>query len=174
MLPPFFNFNLSSPRSIATCAALHAIRRFRRQYCSRCSNSDKYTILLYFLDFSSVFTDILWGRELYHVTDSCKNLCYIIWKDYLPPFCSSSKRYQIPFCSLQKGIRYRMQNPKNSRKSKSIACGSRIHSCSLQKGRWFPLELLQKVIKCPLEQIASGICKLHAKPITFAIYRWKN
>jgi hypothetical protein len=73
-----FYFNLSSLSGIATCAALHAIRRFRRQYCSRCSNSDKYTLLLYFLDFSSVLTDILRGRELYHVTDSCKNLCYII------------------------------------------------------------------------------------------------
>jgi hypothetical protein len=52
----------------------------------------------------------------------------------LAPFCSSSKRYQIPFCNLQKGIRYRMQNSKNPRKSKSIACGSRIPSCSLQKG----------------------------------------
>ena len=47
MLPPFLYFNLSSPSGIATCAALHAIRRFRRQYCSRGSNSDKYTLLLY-------------------------------------------------------------------------------------------------------------------------------
>jgi hypothetical protein len=28
MLPPFFYFNLSSPSGIATCIALHAIRRF--------------------------------------------------------------------------------------------------------------------------------------------------
>jgi hypothetical protein len=33
-------------------------------------------------------------------------------KGLLAPFCSSYKRYKIPFCSLQKGIRYRMQNPK--------------------------------------------------------------
>jgi hypothetical protein len=77
-------------------------------------------------------------------------------KGLLAPFCSSSKRYQIPFGSLQKGIRYRMQNQKNPRKSNSIACGSRIPSCSLQKGCWLPLELLQKVIKYPLEQIACG------------------
>ena len=89
-------------------------------------------------------------------------------KGLLAPFCFSSKRYQIPFCILPKGISYRMQNPKNPRKSKSIACGSRIPSCSLQKGRWFFLELLRKVIKYPLEQIASGICELHAKPIMFA------
>ncbi len=46
MLPPSFYFNLSSPSGIATCTALHAIRRFRRQYCSRCSNLDNYTLLL--------------------------------------------------------------------------------------------------------------------------------
>ncbi len=161
-----FYFNLSSPSGIATCTALHANRRFHRLYCSRCSNSDKYTLLLYFLDFSSVLTDILRGREL---IISCNRLMQKLMLHYLKgllaPFCSSSKRYQIPFCSLQKGIRYRMQNPKNPRKSKGIACGSRIPSCSLQKGRWFPLELLQKVIKYPLEQIASGICELHATPM---------
>jgi hypothetical protein len=30
---------------------------------------------------------------------------------------------------------------------------------------------LQKVIKYPLEQIAGGICELHATPIMLAIYR---
>jgi hypothetical protein len=173
MLPPFFYFNLSSLSGIATCTALRAIRRFRRQYCSRCSNSNKYTSLWYFLNFSSVFREILRGRGLFHVTATCKHLCYIAWKGYLPPFWSSSKRYQISFCSLQKGIRYRMQNPKNPRKYKSIACGSRIPSCSLQKGRWLPLELLQKVIKYPSEQIACGIRELHATLILIAIYRWE-
>jgi hypothetical protein len=78
MLPPFFYFNLSSLSSIATCTALRAIRRFRRQHCSRCSNSDKYTLLLYFLNFSSVFREILSGRGLFHVTATCKHLCYIV------------------------------------------------------------------------------------------------
>jgi hypothetical protein len=66
-------------------------------------------------------------------------------KGLLAPFCSSSKRYQIPFGSLQKGIRYRMQNSKNPRKSNSIACGSRIPSCSLQKVADCLLGMLQKV-----------------------------
>ncbi len=44
----FFSFNLSSPSGIATCTALHAIRRFRRQYCSRGSNSGKYAELFNF------------------------------------------------------------------------------------------------------------------------------
>jgi hypothetical protein len=39
-------------------------------------------------------------------------------KGLLAPFCSSSKRSQIPFCNMQKGIRYRLQNPKNSAKIK--------------------------------------------------------
>jgi hypothetical protein len=70
MLPPFSYFNLSSFSVIATCTALRAIRRFRKQYCSRCSNSDKYTLLwyYYFLNFSSVFREILRGRGLFHVT----------------------------------------------------------------------------------------------------------
>ncbi len=104
MLPPFFYFNLSSPSGIATNAALHAIRRFRRQYCSRCSNSDKYTLLLYFLDFSSVLTDILRGSELYHVTDSCKNLCYIIWKGYFPPLVPAPKGTKFLFAACKKGL----------------------------------------------------------------------
>jgi hypothetical protein len=36
-----FYFYLNSPRGIATCTVLHAIRRIRRQYCSRRSSSDK-------------------------------------------------------------------------------------------------------------------------------------
>ena len=57
----FFSFYLSSPSGIATCAALHAIRRFRRQHCSRSSDPDKFTFLLHFLNFSSVFREILKG-----------------------------------------------------------------------------------------------------------------
>jgi hypothetical protein len=37
-----------------------------------------------------------------------------------------------------------------------------------------PLEPLQKVIKYPLEQIAGGICELHATPIMLALYRCEN
>jgi hypothetical protein len=33
-------------------------------------------------------------------------------KGLLAPYCLSSKRYQIPFCKLPKGISYGMQNPK--------------------------------------------------------------
>ena len=161
-----FYFNLSSPSGIAICTALHAIRRFRRLYCSRGSNSDKYTLLLYIFWIFLMFYEIL-----LEVEDCFMQQAYAKGhlKGFLAPFCSSSKRYQIHFCNLQKGIRYRMQNPKNPRKSKSIACGSRIPSCSLQKGLWLPLEQLQKVIKYPLEQIAGGICELHATPIMLVI-----
>jgi hypothetical protein len=69
----FFIFYFSSHRGIATCIALHAFRRLRRQYCSRRSNSDIYTLLLNFLNISSVFR----GKGLFHVTGTCEHLCYI-------------------------------------------------------------------------------------------------
>ncbi len=104
MLPPFFYFNLSSLSGIATCTALRAIRRFRRQYCSRCSNSDKYTLLLYFMNFSSVFREILRGRGLFHVTATCKHLCYIVRKGYLPPFDPAIKGIKFPFAACKQGL----------------------------------------------------------------------
>jgi hypothetical protein len=41
------------------------------------SNSDKYTLLLNFLNIASVFRETLRGRGLFHVTGTCKHLCYI-------------------------------------------------------------------------------------------------
>jgi hypothetical protein len=73
MLPPFFSFNLSSPSGIATCTALRAIRRFRRQHCSRSSDSDKFIFLLHFQNFSSVFKEILKSKGFFHVTGKYKN-----------------------------------------------------------------------------------------------------
>ncbi len=168
----FFILILSSLSGIAICTALRAIRRFRRQYCSRCSNLDKYNLLLYFLNFSSDFREILRGRGLFHVTATCKHLCYIFWKGYLPPFDPALKDIKFPFAACKKGLdtACKIQKPG---KYKSIACGSRKPSCTLLKGRWLPLELLLKVIKYPLEQIACGIRELHATPIMIAIYRWE-
>jgi hypothetical protein len=74
MLPPFFSFNLSFPSGIATCTALRAIRRFRRQHCSRSSDSNKFTLLLHFQNFSSVFREIVKGKGLFHVAGKYKNL----------------------------------------------------------------------------------------------------
>jgi hypothetical protein len=73
MLPPFSSFNLSSPSGIATSTALHAIRRFRLQHCSLSSDPDKFTFLLHFQNFSSVFREILKGKGLFHVTGNYKN-----------------------------------------------------------------------------------------------------
>jgi hypothetical protein len=74
MLPPFVSFDLSSPSGIATCTALRAIRRFRRQHCSRSTAPDKFTFLLHFQNFSSVFREILNGKGLFHVTAKYKTL----------------------------------------------------------------------------------------------------
>ncbi len=104
MLPLFLNFNLSSLSGIATCTALCAIRRFHRQYCSRCSNSDKYTLLWYFLNFSSVFREILRGWGLIHVTATCKHFCYIVWKGYFPLFDPALKGIKFPFAACKRGL----------------------------------------------------------------------
>ncbi len=112
MLPQFFSFNFSSLSGIATCTALRAIRRFRRQYCSRCFNSDKYTLLWYFMKFSSVFREILRGRGLFHVTAKCKHLCDIVWKDYFPPFDPALQGIKFPFAACKKGLDTACKIPK--------------------------------------------------------------
>ncbi len=155
MLPPFFNFNLSSLRGIATCTVLRAIRRFRRQYCSRWSNSDKYTLLLYFLNFSSVFKEIHRGRGLFHVTATCKHLCYIVWKGYLHPFHPALKGIKFPFAACKKGLDTACKIQKIHENTRMLHTANTF--LQLAKGRWLPLELFQKVIKYPLEQIAWGI-----------------
>ncbi len=43
-----------------------------------------------------------------------------------------------------------------------LAGGYLIPFCSLHKGRWYPYELLQKVISYPLGPLAGGIRSLHA------------
>ncbi len=65
MLPAIFYSNLNCPSGIATCMALYAIRGFRRQYCSRSSNPDKYIFFLYFQSFFYLFSER--GKELLHV-----------------------------------------------------------------------------------------------------------
>jgi hypothetical protein len=45
---------------------------------------------------------------------------------------------------------------------------------NLLKGLKQLLMLLQTVIALPFKNFESGICKLHAKPIILAIYRWEN
>ncbi len=49
------------------------------------------------------------GKELFHVMHMQTLMLHYL-KGLLPPFCFRSKRYRIPFCNVQKGIRYRMQN----------------------------------------------------------------
>ncbi len=139
-LPNFFYFNLSSPSGIATWTALQAICRFLRQYCSRRSNSDKYTLILYFWFFSSVFREILRGRGLFHVTGTCNHLCYIIWKGCLLPFVLALKGPVSNSC-LQ-----------------------------LAKGPLIAFRTIAKAIKSHLEQIECRICELHATTIVLAIY----
>jgi hypothetical protein len=65
MLPAFFYSNLCCPSGIATCTALHAVRRFRRQIAAGAlnqTNTFSFCIFRIFLLFSER------GKELFHVT----------------------------------------------------------------------------------------------------------
>jgi hypothetical protein len=42
-----------------------------------------------------------------HVTGKCINSCYIVCKDYLPPFVSAKKENHISFCLLLEDINLR-------------------------------------------------------------------
>jgi hypothetical protein len=119
-LSPILICNLSSPSGITTCTALHAIGGFRRQYCSRCTNSDNYTFFLYFQIFTSVFREILKGRGLYCVNRHMQPLLQHYLKGLLDPFVSALISIQIPFCSLQKEISYRKQSQKNPRNKRVL------------------------------------------------------
>ena len=57
-----------------------------------------------FWKFSSVFIEIIRGRGLFHVTATCKHLCYIVWKGYLPPFDPALKGIKFPFAACKKGL----------------------------------------------------------------------
>ncbi len=91
------------------------------------TNTFSFCIFRIFLLFSER------GKELFHVTHMQILMLHFL-KGLLAPFCFRSERYRIPFCNVQEGIRYPMQNRKNPRKLKSIACGNQIPSCTLQKG----------------------------------------
>ncbi len=95
-------------------------------------------------------------------------------KGLLSPFVSALKVIRFLFANCQKGLATACKIQKIRENKRVFACGSRIPSYSLQKGLWLPVELLQKVIKYPLEAIACGICELHATPIMIAIYWWEN
>ncbi len=75
-----FYFNLSSP-SVIQPALLYM------QFTDSAGNiaagaliktNTVHFIIIYFLNFSSVYTEILRGRGLFHVTGTRKHLCYII------------------------------------------------------------------------------------------------
>jgi hypothetical protein len=70
------------------------------------------------------------------------------FKGLQAPTVSALKKYQILSCNLLKGISYSTQDEKILKNRRvgtriGIACGSRMPSCSLQKGLQLPLELLQ-------------------------------
>ncbi len=145
MLPPFFYFNLSSLGGIATRTALHAIRRFRRKYCTRCSNSDKYTLLMYFMNFSYVLTDILRSGGLFHVTGLCKNLfervsCPLLFQLYKVSnsFLQLAKRDQIPHAKSQKSAKIKEYCMRQLNTFLQLAKGSLIAVRAVSKGNQIP------------------------------------
>ncbi len=139
MMAPLLNFNLSSLSSIATCNALHAIRRCNMAAGTLIQiNTRKlcYCIFRIFLLFSKRFCK----QRIVSCNRHVHTFMYL--KGHLPLFVSALKGIKFLFSICKK--------LKNPRKEGSFAWGSRMPSCSLQKGSRFALKLLQKVIKKPL------------------------
>ena len=162
-----FQFFLSSPSGIATCAALHAIRRFRRQYCSRCSNSDKYTLLLYFLDFSSVLIDILRGREQTHaktyVTLFERVTCPLLFQlqKVSNSFLQLAERDQIPHAKSKKSAKIKEYCMRQSNTFLQLAKGSLIPSRAVAKGNQIPFRA-----NCKRNlRIACNACNVNTKEL---------
>jgi hypothetical protein len=112
MLSPFFSFSLSPPSGIATCTALHAIRRFLQQYCSWSSDPDKFTFFLHFKNFSSVFREILKGKDC--LIQHANTNTYL--KGLLSPFVSVLWGIKFLFAICKRGIEQRVQNWEQSAK----------------------------------------------------------
>jgi hypothetical protein len=68
---------------------------------------------------------------------------------------------------MQKGISYRLQNPKKSAKIKVYCMLCSVTLWQFAKRSQKLLVLLQKVICYPLDPFACGICELHATQIMF-------
>jgi hypothetical protein len=106
MVNKFFNVacifysDLNSPSGIATCTALHAIRRFCRQYCSRTSNPDKYISFCIFRIFL-IFSER--GKELLHVTHMQSLMLHYL-KGFLPPFVSGLQGIGFLFAVFKRGL----------------------------------------------------------------------
>ncbi len=105
-----------------------------------------------FKNFLLFFREILKGKGLFHVTSTCKRLCYII-RRFLCPLLFSSNRYQIPFCRL--ATAYKIE------KSTKI---KRVPYCieyllAAWKGSLIAFTNIAKDYQIPIEQIACGHLK---------------
>ncbi len=105
-----------------------------------------------------------------------KSPLLLCFKGLLGPFCFCSKRYLIPFCRMQKGISYRLQNPKKSAKIKvycmrcsitlwQFAKRAQITFGAVAKGNLLPVPFWLLCMRSP--RIACNAD--HVLP-----YRWKK
>jgi hypothetical protein len=110
MLPAFFKLSH---------AAVLQLARLCMQFADSAGNIAAGALINTYTFSSCIFRIFLLfserGEELFHVTHMQTLMLHDL-KGLLAPFCFRSKRYQIPFCNVQKGTRYRMQNRKNPQK----------------------------------------------------------
>ena len=140
----------------------------------RGSNSNKYNFLCFFQSFSSFFTGSAFMVRIGLYNRWMNTPLLLCLKGLLGPFCFCSKRYLIPFWRMQKGISYRLQNPKKSAKIKvycmrcsitlwQFAKRAQITFGAVAKGNLLPFWLLcmrNPPIACNAD---------HVLP-----YRWEN
>ncbi len=161
---------------------MRAIRRFRWQIAAGAliqTNSTLFTTFrIFFIFHGSAFMVRIGLFNRWMNTPLL--LCL---KGLLGPFCFCSKRYLIPFCRMQKGISYRLQNPKKSAKIKvycmrcsitlwQFAKRAQITFGTVAKGNLLPFWLLcmrNPRIACNADHVCHTA---ERKKISIKKWRW--
>ncbi len=170
----FFKFKLNSLRGILpTRSVLHAILGFRRQIAAGAltqTNTTLFATFIIFLHFSWICFIIrigLYNRWM-------KTPLLLCFKWLLGPFCFCSKRYLIPFCRMQKGISYRLQNPKKSAKIKVYCMRCSISLWQFAKRAQKTFGAVAKGNLLPFWLLCMGNPRIACNADHVLSYRWKN
>ncbi len=101
-------------------------------------------------------------------------LMLLYLKGLLAPFFFCSKRYLIPFCSMQKGISYRLKNPKKSAKIKVYCMRCSITLWHFAKRAQITFGAVAKVNLLPFGLNCMRNPRIACNADHVLPYRWEN